>query len=50
MTTKYVNWGEAVVKLTWEYDKVLPPKSLITSVHGFCFKDNGLENPFKEKD
>ncbi|MBX0358471.1 NUDIX hydrolase [Halobacillus sp. Nhm2S1] len=42
MTTKYVNWGEALVKLTWKYNKVLPPKRLITSVHGFCFKDDRL--------
>ena len=42
MTTKYVNWGEEVVKLTWKYDKVLPPERFITSVHGFCFKDDRL--------
>jgi len=42
MTTKYVHWGGAKVKLTWQRDKKLPPKSLITSVHGFCFKDNQL--------
>lgn len=38
MTTKYVNWGEAKVKLTWKPDKQIPPRELITSVHGFCFK------------
>jgi 8-oxo-dGTP diphosphatase len=42
MSTKYVNWGEAKVKLTWKHDKVLPPKKFITSVHGFCFKDDRL--------
>jgi 8-oxo-dGTP diphosphatase len=42
MTTKYVNWGEAIVKLTWVQDDQLPPAELITSVHGFCFKDDKL--------
>jgi 8-oxo-dGTP diphosphatase len=42
MTTKYVNWGEAKVKLTWNRDIQLPPRELITSVHGFCFKDDNL--------
>lgn len=42
MTTKYVNWGEAKVKLTWEQDTQLPQRELITSVHGFCFKDDKL--------
>ncbi|KGA96690.1 NUDIX hydrolase [Alkalihalobacillus alcalophilus ATCC 27647 = CGMCC 1.3604] len=42
MTTKYVNWGEAKVKLTWNYDKQLPPRELITSVHGFCFNGDNL--------
>jgi 8-oxo-dGTP diphosphatase len=42
MTTKYVNWGDAKVKLTWKHDKQLPPRDLITSVHGFCFKSNQL--------
>ncbi|MGD6831242.1 NUDIX hydrolase [Sutcliffiella halmapala] len=42
MTAIYVNWGEAKVKLSWNRDKQLPPKELITSVHGFCFKDNKL--------
>ncbi|WP_027963729.1 NUDIX hydrolase [Halalkalibacillus halophilus] len=42
MTTKYVQWGEAKVKLTWNHDHELPPRNLITSVHGFCFKDGKL--------
>lgn len=37
-----MNWGEAKVKLTWEQDKQLPQRELITSVHGFCFKDDKL--------
>jgi 8-oxo-dGTP diphosphatase len=42
MTTKYVTWGEAKVKLTWENDTQLPPRELITSVHGFCLKEGQL--------
>lgn len=42
MTTKYVNWGEEKVKLTWEPNQQIPPRERITSVHGFCFKDNKL--------
>ncbi|MGM0828963.1 MAG: NUDIX hydrolase [Bacillota bacterium] len=42
MTSTYVNWGEAKVKLTWNADKQLPPREGITSVHGFCFKDDHL--------
>ncbi|WP_040345926.1 NUDIX hydrolase [Neobacillus bataviensis] len=42
MTTKYVNWGKAKVKLTWNRDKQPPPRELITSVHGCCFKDDNL--------
>lgn len=42
MTTKYVQWGEAKVKLTWKVDKTLPPRKLITSVHALCFKDDKL--------
>ncbi|MFC4411607.1 NUDIX hydrolase [Chungangia koreensis] len=42
MITKYVNWGEAKVKLTWKRENQLPPRELITSVHGFCFKDHNL--------
>lgn len=42
MTTKYVKWGEAIVKLTWVRDDQLPPAEQITSVHGFCFKGEKL--------
>ncbi|WP_339194712.1 NUDIX domain-containing protein [Solibacillus sp. FSL R5-0449] len=42
MTTTYVNWGESRVKLTWEKNSVLPPNDLITSVHGFCFREDRL--------
>lgn len=42
MTTKYVSWGEEKVKLTWKPTTEIPPEELITSVHGFCFKDNNL--------
>ncbi|MCA1054084.1 NUDIX domain-containing protein [Rossellomorea aquimaris] len=42
MTTKYVNWGKSKVKLTWTRAETLPPRELITSVHGFCFKDERL--------
>jgi 8-oxo-dGTP pyrophosphatase MutT (NUDIX family) len=37
-----VNWGKAKVKLTWKNDTQLPTRDLITSVHGFCFKDDKL--------
>lgn len=36
----YVNWGDSRVKLTWVKNSNLPQEELITSVHGFCFKDN----------
>lgn len=42
MTTTYVNWGESRVKLTWKQGDQLPPRDLITSVHGFCFLDEKL--------
>ncbi|THE13038.1 NUDIX domain-containing protein [Bacillus timonensis] len=42
MTKKYVNWGSAKVKLTWNPVPQLPPRELITSVHAFCFKDGKL--------
>lgn len=41
-TSYYVDWGEARVKLTWQKDSKLPQRSLITSVHGFCFQDDKL--------
>lgn len=42
MTTSYVKWGEATVKLTWDSNKSLPAVNLITSVHGYCFCENQL--------
>ncbi|MCM3004075.1 NUDIX hydrolase [Priestia koreensis] len=42
MTTTYVTWGESRVKLTWQPSHELPDRSLITSVHGFCFQDGNL--------
>lgn len=42
MTTTYVNWGEAKVKLTWKSGGKYPEQNLITSVHGFCFYKNKL--------
>lgn len=42
MTTTYVNWGESRVRLTWEKNTVLPQYNLITSVHGFCCKEDQL--------
>ncbi|UOR12848.1 NUDIX domain-containing protein [Halobacillus amylolyticus] len=42
MTTTYVKWGEAKVKLTWKPEKQCPQYNLITSVHGFCFYKNKL--------
>ena len=40
MTTIYANYGLDKVKLTWEKGSKLPPRELITSVHGFCFYNN----------
>ncbi|WP_419961766.1 NUDIX hydrolase [Psychrobacillus sp. BM2] len=42
MTTKYVSWGNSKIKLTWKRDSQLPPRNLITSVHGFCLKEGKL--------
>lgn len=42
MRSTYVNWGEARVELTWSKTAQLPSKERITSVHGFCFKDEQL--------
>lgn len=41
MTTTYVDWGGHTVKLTW-MPSLLPERSLITSVHGFCFRNREL--------
>lgn len=38
----HVKWGESIVKLTWQKRTTLPPLSLITSVHGFCFYQDKL--------
>jgi 8-oxo-dGTP diphosphatase len=37
MTSIIVNWGEAIVKLTWTATDVIPEHRLVTSVHGLCF-------------
>ncbi len=41
MISTYVNWGKACVKLCWQASDELPARDLITSVHGFCFDQNG---------
>ncbi len=41
MTSTYVDWGGHKLKLIWE-SGLLPERDLITSVHGFCFKDGKL--------
>lgn len=42
MTSTYVNWGDATVKLTWKERYESPPHYLITSSHGFCFWEGQL--------
>ncbi|MFS0864325.1 NUDIX hydrolase [Fredinandcohnia sp. 179-A 10B2 NHS] len=42
MTEIYVNWGDSRVKLTWVKCCNLPQDNLITSVHGFGFKDGNV--------
>ncbi|GGE35106.1 hypothetical protein GCM10011391_12280 [Pullulanibacillus camelliae] len=42
MTTKYMQWGNGKVKLTWKPDRQLPERKRITSVHGLCFKEDQL--------
>jgi 8-oxo-dGTP diphosphatase len=42
LDSTYVNWGGSRVKLTWQKGDTLPPRNLITSVHGFCFLDEKL--------
>ncbi|WKA52331.1 NUDIX domain-containing protein [Planococcus liqunii] len=42
MAKTYVNWGSGKVELAWEQGSDLPPRELITSVHGFCFFQNRL--------
>lgn len=41
MTGIYVDWGGHMVNLSWMPD-LLPERSLITSAHGFCFRNNKL--------
>ncbi|WP_010095525.1 NUDIX hydrolase [Ornithinibacillus scapharcae] len=41
MSSIYMNWGSAIVKLTWRKD-FHPTRELITSVHGFCFLEDNL--------
>lgn len=40
MVTTYVNWNNGRVKLSWQKSNQLPPRDLISSVHGFCFLEN----------
>jgi 8-oxo-dGTP diphosphatase len=42
MNEYHVQWGESIVKLSFEQVLVLPPKHLITSAHGFCFYEGKL--------
>lgn len=42
MTSIYAVWGASTVKLTWQASNSLPPLHLITSVHGFCYRDGRL--------
>ena len=42
MTTNYVNWGEAKVKLTWKPEDQCSQYNLVTSVHGFFFYNDQL--------
>lgn len=41
MTGITVDWGGHMVNLSWMPD-LLPERSLITSAHGFCFRNNKL--------
>lgn len=42
MNALHVQWGESIVKLSFEQGLVLPPEHLITSAHGFCFYEGKL--------
>ena len=42
MNALHVQWGESIVKLSFEKGLVLPPAHLITSAHGFCFYEGKL--------
>ncbi|EDL64198.1 NUDIX hydrolase [Bacillus sp. SG-1] len=34
-----VQWGSGLVELTWSVSTEMPPRQLITSVHGCCFSN-----------
>ncbi|WP_270181324.1 NUDIX hydrolase [Alkalihalobacillus sp. CinArs1] len=42
LTSTVVTWGKSRLTLTWRPGSELPERELITSVHGFCFKDGEL--------
>lgn len=42
MTSIHVKWGDSIVQLIWEKQSELPPRDLITSVHGYCFYQDKL--------
>lgn len=42
MTSTYVDWGGHKLRLTWKRSNSLPNQDLITSVHGFCFRNEEL--------
>ena len=42
MNALQVQWGESIVKLSFEKMSVLPPAHLITSAHGFCMYEGKL--------
>ena len=42
MNAIHVQWGESIVRLSFEKGLVLPPAHLITSAHGFCFYEGKL--------
>ena len=42
MNALQVQWGESIVKLSFEKRLVLPPAHLITSAHGFCMYEGKL--------
>ena len=42
MNELHVQWGESIVKLSFEKGIVLPQTHLITSAHGFCLYEGKL--------
>ena len=42
MTSFRTIWGKSHVKLTWETSQDLPPLSLVTSIHAFCYMEGRL--------